>query len=80
MGPGARKWHQTDREGISYHYHSKLGVVLAVSWRRVFKKKIQGLYLQLYLHYTAVYSTAVLVQLYTIDLSDSWLAKINNKL
>ena len=28
MGPGTRKWYQTDREGISYHYHSKLGEVL----------------------------------------------------
>ena len=30
MGPDARKWlKKTDREGISYDYHSKLGEVLA---------------------------------------------------
>ena len=45
MGPDPRKWHQTDREGISYHYHSKLGEVLAVPWRRVPKRKFQGLHL-----------------------------------
>ena len=39
MGPGARKWYQTDREGISYHYHSKMRVVTALPWRKVFKKK-----------------------------------------
>jgi hypothetical protein len=42
MGPGAGKWLQTDREVISYHYHSKLGEVLAVPWRRVFTKKNPG--------------------------------------
>ena len=39
-GPGTRKWLQTDREGVSYHYHSKLGEVLAGLWRRVSKRKI----------------------------------------
>ena len=33
------KWHQTDREVISCHYHSKMLVVLAIPWRKVFKKK-----------------------------------------
>ena len=47
MGPDTRKWHQTDREGISYHYHSKLGEVTAVTWRRVSKRK-SGVYT--YLH------------------------------
>ena len=42
MGPGGWKCHQTDREGISYHYHSKLGEVTVIPWRRVFKKKNPG--------------------------------------
>ena len=42
MGPGVWKWHQTDRDVISYHYHSKLVEVLAIPSRRVFKKKNSG--------------------------------------
>ena len=50
MGPGTRKWLQTDREGVSYHYHSKLGEVLAGLWRRVSKRKSR---VYTYLHYTS---------------------------
>jgi hypothetical protein len=46
MGHGARKWYQTNREGISYRYHKKMREVSAIPRRKVFKKEnIQGLYL-----------------------------------
>ena len=50
MGHGARKWHQTDREGINYHCHSKLGEVMAIPWRRISKIK-SGAYT--YLHHSS---------------------------
>ena len=49
MGPGTRKWLQTDREGVSYHYHSKLGEVLGTGGplAQGFKKKNLGFTLTL---------------------------------
>jgi hypothetical protein len=50
MRHGARKLYQTDREGISYHYHEKMRVVSAIPWRKVFKKKNPGVIVACAIH------------------------------